>query len=130
MVQLIFDQLSEIYFYWAVMIVCLVPISWLIISYIIPKKLLERYFKAPHFGSSELVLMAQFPGSLLRGTIFVASCIMPSKGQRRQMIDVPAHAPKWYRVIAYIMFYVIFLGFGGLWILLFFILLAMLPFVG
>ena len=130
MAQLIFDQLSTIYFYWAMVIVCLLPISSLIISYIIPKKLLERYFKTPHFGSGELVLMAQFPGSLARGSIFVASCIIPKKGQRRQMIDVPDHAPKWYRVAAYIFFYVIFLGFGGLWILLFFILLAMLPFVG
>ena len=130
MVQLIFDQLSEFYFYWGVVIVCLVPISWFIISYTIPKKLLERYFKAPHFGPSELVLMAQFPGSLLRGSIFNASCIIPSKGQRRKMTDVPDHAPKWFIIGAHVYFYgVLVISFGG-WMLLFFILLAMLPFVG
>ena len=128
--QLVFDKLANVFFYLMMINFLLIPISWFIISYIIPKSILKRYFKAPHFGSGELVLMAQFPGSLARGSIFVASCIMPSKGQRRQMTDVPDHAPKWYRVAAYIMFYVIFLGFGGIWILLFLILMAILPFVG
>ena len=128
--QLIGEKIFLVFISLAIVNLFLIPISWLIVSYTIPKKLLERYFKAPHFGSGELVLMAQFPGSLARGSIFVASCIMPSKGQRRQMTDVPDHAPKWYRVAAYIMFYVIFLGFGGIWILLFLILMAILPFVG
>ena len=128
--QLIGEKIFLVAAYLMIINFFLIPISWLIISYIIPKNLLERYFKIPHFGPGELVLMAQFPGSLARGSIFVASCIMPSKGQRRQMTDVPDHAPKWYRVAAYIMFYVIFLGFGGIWILIFLILMVISAFVG
>ena len=130
MMQLVFDKLANVFFYLMMINFLLIPISWLIISYIIPKNLLERYFKTPHFGPGELVLMAQFPGSLLRGTIFVASCIMPSKGQRRKMTDVPDHAPKWFIIGAHLFFYgVLVISFGG-WMLLFVILLAMLPFVG
>ena len=122
---------ATIFLIWlSVVNVLLIPFSWLIVSYTIPKKLLERYFKAPHFGPGELVLMSQFPGSLLRGTIFVASCIMPSKGQRRKMTDVPDHAPKWFIIGAHLFFYGVFVIFIGGWMLLFVILLAMLPFVG
>ena len=73
MVQLIFDKLSLFAIYQAVVGLLIVPISWLIISYIIPKKLLELYFKNPHFGPTELILLAQFPGSLMRGAGFAAS---------------------------------------------------------
>ena len=108
----------------------LIPLSWLLISYIIPNTLLARYFKTPHFGPTELIFLAQFPGSLLRGGMFVAACVMPQRGKRRQMTDVPKYAPRWYMISSHIMFYGVFLGFGGVWVALFLILLAMLPFVG
>ena len=128
--QLVFDKLANVFFYLMMINFLLIPISWLIVSYTIPKKLLERYFKAPHFGPGELVLMSQFPGSLLRGTIFVASCIMPSKGQRRKMTDVPDHAPKWFIIGAHLFFYgVLVICFGG-WVLLFIILMVISAFVG
>ena len=127
--QLIGEKIFLVFISLAIVNLFLIPISWLIVSYTIPKKLLERYFKAPHFGPGELVLMSQFPGSLLRGTIFVASCIMPSKGQRRKMTDVPDHAPKWFIIGAHLFFYGVFVIFIGGWMLLFLILMAMLPFV-
>jgi len=128
--QLIGEKIFLVAAYLMIFNLFLIPISWLIISYTIPKKLLERYFKAPHFGPGELVLMAQFPGSLLRGTIFVASCIMPSKGQRRKMTDVPDHAPKWFIVGAHLFFYGVLVIFFGGWMLLFLILMVISYFVG
>ncbi len=110
--------------------VIVLPLSWLAISYIIPRSLLNRYFKEPHFGPTELILLAQFPGSLTRGAMFVASIVMPKRGKKRQMTDVPDHAPVWYKRLCFAFWYGIFLGGFGSWVVLFFILLAMLPFVG
>ena len=128
--QLIGEKIFLVFISLAIVNLFLIPISWLIVSYTIPKKLLERYFKAPHFGPGELVLMSQFPGSLLRGTIFVASCIMPSKGQRRKMTDVPDHAPKWFIIGAHLFFYGVFVIFIGGWMLLFLILMVISHFTG
>ena len=128
--QLIGETIFLVFISLAIVNLFLIPISWLIVSYTIPKKLLERYFKAPHFGPGELVLMSQFPGSLLRGTIFVASCIMPSKGQRRKMTDVPDHAPKWFIIGAHLFFYGVFVIFIGGWMLLFLILMVISHFTG
>ena len=128
--QLIGEKIFLVFISLAIVNIFLIPISWLIISYTIPKKLLERYFKAPHFGPGELVLMAKFPGSLLRGSIFNASCIIPSKGQRRQMTDVPDHAPKWFVIGAHVYFYGVLVIFFGGWMLLFLILMVISHFTG
>ena len=113
----------------AVAVCIVVPISWLTMSYIIPRSLLERYFKAPDFGPTELILLAQFPGSLMRGSGFSAICVFPRLGKKRNMTDIRDHAPTWYMWASKFHWYIVMGLLGFSWILLSLILMVMLPFV-
>ncbi|MGH1440262.1 MAG: hypothetical protein ACRBBR_09150 [Cellvibrionaceae bacterium] len=47
-----------------------IPLSWILLSIFTPKALLDKYFKEPHFTLTETIMMAQFPGFLIRTGIF------------------------------------------------------------
>ena len=129
MVQRIFDWLANIFFFQMVAVVAILPPSWWLISYTLPRSLLQRYFKAPHFLPWELAVFKHYPGTLMRGGMFVTVIVLPNRGKKRQMADVVDYTPRWYRISSYVFFYVIFLLLWGTWAVLFFILLALLPFV-
>lgn len=91
------------------------PLTWLILRFITPKYLVEKYFKEPHFKGGELIMMAQFPGSLFRTMILAGSCAFPSKGRVRQLTHLREDCPKWY-VIFSALFVILSLGQGLLFL--------------
>ena len=93
------------------------PPTWLLMRFLTPRKLVERYFKKPHFTNAELALFSHFPGTLMRTMIFIAACVHPHRGKKRQMTDVPDHVPNWYLTLAKC-FYFLCLGHFALIIIL------------
>ncbi len=92
------EQLAFFYFVIILPAALWVPVIWLLLSIFTPKKLLDRYFKEPHFTLTETILLAQFPGFLIRTGIFGWAVLVPKMGKKRQIEDVREHMPRWYRV--------------------------------
>lgn len=96
--QITGEQLAAVLF--AVMFAGIVwmPLTWLLLSIFTPKTLLEKYFKEPHFTLTETILMAQFPGFLLRTVIFGWLLVLPTLGKKRKIKEVKHYVPRWYAV--------------------------------
>ena len=93
-----YDTLFLIFF-----LICLtgflwMPITWLLLSIFTPQKLLDKYFKEPHFTLTETVMMAQFPGFLFRTVIFGWAILTPKLGRKRKIWNVKYYMPCWYYI--------------------------------
>ncbi|MGH1486886.1 MAG: hypothetical protein ACRBCI_11740 [Cellvibrionaceae bacterium] len=97
--QTIGEQLALIYFTILFAGFLLLPVTWLLLSIFTPQKLLEKYFKEPHFTLSETVLMAQFPGFLIRTAIFGWAILAPKLGKKRQIWNIKKFMPTWYFIL-------------------------------
>lgn len=73
------------------------PIWWLL-DILTPKKMLDQYFKEPHFNRGELIALNLFPASLMRTSIFGWTLWFPSLAKKRQLTNLAEGTPKWYRV--------------------------------
>ena len=74
------------------------PLTWLLLSIFTPKKLLEKYFKEPYFSLAETILMAQFPGFLIRTGIFGWVILLPSLDKTRNIRGIIHDMPFWYKI--------------------------------
>jgi len=72
------------------------PITWITLSLLTPKILIETYFKEPHFSKAELALFSVFPGTLGRTGIFMGSCFQERYRRNRQLEDFLDLVPTWY----------------------------------
>jgi len=75
-----------------------IPITWWLLSAFTPKKLLEKYFKEPYFSLTETILMAQFPGFLIRTGIFGWVILLPSLDKTRNIRGIIHDMPLWYKI--------------------------------
>jgi len=73
-----------------------VPPTWWLMGFITPKRLVERYFKAPHFSRAELSFMSFFPGNMMRTGIFMASTFQERYRRGRKLSDYLKYTPRWY----------------------------------
>ena len=96
--QVVPEYLAHIFFMTVLPGAVWIPIAWLVLSFLTPKKLLEKYFKEPHFTLTETVLMAQFPGFLLRTGIFGWLLLFPALDKKRNIKNVGDEIPRWYSV--------------------------------
>ncbi len=76
------------------------PITWVLLSMFTPKVLLDKYFKEPHFTLTETIMLAQFPGFLIRTGIFGWLLLLPRVGAngKRKISNVKDYMPRWYRI--------------------------------
>lgn len=116
--QSTFDILARILFFVMIFGFLTVPSMWLLLTYITPKKVLDRYFKPPHFGDNEIEIMESFPSSLLRTSIFAWVTVFPSLGEKRKIRDIRKNLPLWYKSLILIWMTIVIpsmiIIFGGL----------------
>jgi hypothetical protein len=74
------------------------PATWLLLSIFTPKKLLNKYFKEPHFSQGETIMMKEFPGSLIRTGIFAWLVLVPSLDKKRGIKNIKDYMPQWYAI--------------------------------
>ncbi len=97
--QITGEQLAFFYFSVGFSCVLLWMPAWLLLSIFTPKILLDKYFREPHFTLTETVMMAQFPGFLIRTAIFAWLIIFPKLGRKkRQIWKVKNYMPRWYHM--------------------------------
>jgi hypothetical protein len=88
--------------------IIVMPICLLIIRFLTPQNLLDRYFKEPHFLFWETVAFTAFPGSFTRTIIFLTICAFPNMGRKRKMTDIRNYAPKWYITVSkWMLFFIV-----------------------
>lgn len=92
------EQLALIWFWISFTGALWIPASWLLLSIFTPQILLEKYFKEPHFTLTETILMAQFPGFLLRTAIFGWLLVLPKLDKKRKIKEVERYMPLWYAI--------------------------------
>lgn len=85
---------------WAILLVAL--IGWLIVMFAMhffaPKKLIETYFKEPHFSRSELAIFSAFPFNYFRDIMFMRLAGWPASGKKRGLTEAYKLAPRWFQV--------------------------------
>jgi len=73
-------------------------VSVLVMHFLMPKAILNRYWKTPHFRESEL---AAFSGSLfspVRTVMFLWLFLFPRAGAKRQIENLTRLTPAWHRL--------------------------------
>jgi len=60
---------------------------------LMPSKVLETYFKEPHFSSTEITMFTGFPFGYMRTAMFMRALGFPASGKRRGVEDAYKLAP-------------------------------------
>ncbi len=63
---------------------------------VMPRKVLETYFREPYFSSTEITLFTGFPFGYMRTAMFMRALGFPASGKRRGVEDAYKLAPVWY----------------------------------
>ena len=63
---------------------------------LMPRKVLETYFKEPHFSPTEIVVFTGFPLGYMRTVMFMRILGFPASGKRRKVEDAYKLAPSWF----------------------------------
>jgi len=63
---------------------------------LMPRKVLETYFKEPHFSPTEITMFTGFPFGYMRTAMFMRALGFPASGKRRGVEDAYKLAPVWY----------------------------------
>jgi len=72
----------------------------LVMHFLIPKGLIERYFKVPYFRAGECAMFSGFPFSVMRTIMFMRVVGFPKSGEKRGLTNAYKLAPRWYKNIS------------------------------
>ena len=67
-----------------------------IMHILMPKKVLETYFKEPHFSITEITMFTGIPFGYMRTAMFMRALAFPASGKRRGVENAYKLAPVWY----------------------------------
>lgn len=70
----------------------------LIMHALVPKALLDCYWKPPYFRTTELATMTTTPLALTRTVMFMSVVALPRLKKMRQLTDSRQHVPRWFVV--------------------------------
>lgn len=68
----------------------------MVLTWVCPKRLNERYFKSPHFSVGEQAAYLNFPLTHLKTLIFIYALASPKRYYKRKMTEVREYVPRWY----------------------------------
>lgn len=88
--------------------ILLYTFSWLLLNlvlifimhFLMPKNVLETYFKEPYFNSSEIIFFSGFPYGYIRTAMFMRALGFPSSGKRRGVESAHKIAPVWFCILS------------------------------
>lgn len=75
--------------------ICLV--LTVVIHFLVPKPLLQTYFKEPYFSRWEISTFSVFPFGYMRTLMFMRLAGFPKSGKKRGLADAYKLAPNWFR---------------------------------
>jgi len=72
----------------------------IILHFLMPKAVLERYWKMPYFRPFELGLFTDTFYAPMRTVMLMGAIAFPRLGTKRNITEVHTLAPQWYRIAA------------------------------
>jgi hypothetical protein len=103
----------------AVFLLVVIPYT-LILHFFVPKALLEKYFRPPHFGEFERHLFTGFPYAPMRTVMFMWVIVYPRVGKKRKLTEMYKDAPHWFRIASKVGIYGVYVaGVGSMVVLAF-----------
>jgi len=76
---------------------CILDLVFVLIMHMLmPKKILETYFKEPHFNAGEIAMFTGFPFAYMRTSLFMRALGFPASGKKRGLENAYQLAPMWY----------------------------------
>ncbi|NJM31658.1 MAG: hypothetical protein HC848_00620 [Limnobacter sp.] len=111
------DQLAEAFFLYAIysgfILFLLLPLSTLGLAICMPKSLMDRYIKEPHFSDLQVHLFNEYPGKMACAVVMAWVICFPERlGAYRKMTDIRDHAPRWFQIYSQVLTKFIVLGWG------------------
>ena len=107
--------LDSIMTYGFFLLVVLAGAFWLIaipyalmIHFLMPREILDKYFKPPHFREGEIALFSGVPFALMRTVMLVGVMVFPKLGKKRKLTELHLETPRWYLGAAKGSFYLFF----------------------
>ena len=100
----------------------------LIIHFLMPRAILDKYFKPPYFREGEIALFTGIPYAPMRTVMLVGVMVFPRLGKKRKLTELHLETPRWYLIAAKWSFYLFFITWGGFVVVL--ALLGIMTFIG
>lgn len=103
----------------------LIVIAWIIFAliltmhFLMPKDVLIKYFKPPHFKTGECQLFSGIPYAPMRTIIFMTVFAFPKKGAKRKLTKAHMLVPGWYKIASKLILIALVLTIAGILILSF-----------
>jgi hypothetical protein len=102
----LFEQLLLTTFVTTLLCLMLCLVFIFIMHFLMSKKVLETYFKEPHFNAGEIEMFTGFPFAYMRTGMFMTALAFPSRGKRRGVEKAYQLAPVWYcKVSKYFLYF-------------------------
>jgi hypothetical protein len=94
------EFLLMLFYFWLLLLgACMICLALtLIIHFLVPKSLLETYFKEPYFARWEIVTFSSFPFGYMRTLMFMRLAGFPNSGKKRGLTEAYKLTPNWFRL--------------------------------
>lgn len=81
------------------LILSIIPfcLGLLVMHFLMPKAVVARYWKEPHFRLFELHFFSGLAAPM-RSWLFMVAIAVPRLGKKRRLVDVRRMVPRWYRI--------------------------------
>jgi hypothetical protein len=67
---------------------------------LMPKKVLQNYFKSPFFRPAEIAFFSGLPFALMRTVMLMWVLAFPRFGKKRNLTEAYKLVPPWYRIVS------------------------------
>lgn len=91
----------------------LIPYT-LLMHFLTPKTIVQKYFKPPHFRAFECALFTGIPYAPMRTVMFMGVTAYPRLGKKRNLTELYKLAPKWYQAASKIFVYWVIVAVTGM----------------
>ena len=105
-------QITDIFYGMSVLFFSLIAFSIILnipilttMYFLMPQKVLDKYFRPPYFGETEVAFLTGLPFCMLRTVMFMTIFAFPHRGKVRGLTEAYLMVPTWYQHLS--KFYII-----------------------
>lgn len=91
-------EVAKLLFDLVLVLFCGSIVSFLVVfvlHFLLPKSILNTYFKPPYFSRGEVNAFTGFPLAYMRTFMFLRLLAFPASGKKRGLTEVYKEAPRW-----------------------------------
>ena len=96
------EFLLMLFYFWLFLLgACMICLAvTVVMHFMMPKLLLQTYFKEPYFSRWEISTFSSFPFGYMRTLMFMRLAGFPKSGKKRGLTDAYKLAPNWFRFVS------------------------------